>query len=120
MTLDLGRGGKDDRDGAALDERLNRRHNAVQKFEQFLLADLVRIVAEGLRLGQSAVTADGTGIVVLLVLRHTFDPGDALRKVEIGYFREIPARTFVEARMRSADRQQPERSGILEDRQQRF
>src|ERR1700730_3175573 len=120
MTLDLGRGGKDDRDGVALDERLDRGRDAMQKFEQFLLADLIRVVTEGLRLGEPAVTRHGTGIVVLLVFRHTFDPGDALRKAKPGCFREIPARALVEARVRGADRQQPERSGILKDRQERF
>lgn len=37
MPLDLGRRRDDDRRRAALDERLDRRHDAVQKFEQFFL-----------------------------------------------------------------------------------
>ena len=92
----------------------------MQKFEQFLLADLVRIVTEGVRLGESAATAHRIGIVGFLVLRHTLDLGDALRKVEPSCFREIPARALVEARVRGADRHQLERSGVVEERQERF
>jgi hypothetical protein len=47
-------GSEDNRCGAALDERLDRRRDAVQKFEQFLLANPVRVVAEGLRFGEPA------------------------------------------------------------------
>ena len=88
-------GGKNDRDGVALDERFDRWRDAMQKFEQFILADLVRVFTEGLCLGESPVATHGTRIVVLLVLCHISDLGDALRKVEPGYFREIPARALI-------------------------
>jgi len=45
--LDLGRRRDDDRRRAALDERLDRRHDAVQKFEQFCLANPGPVVEAG-------------------------------------------------------------------------
>ena len=47
MPLDLGRRRDDDRRRAALDERLDRRHDAVQKFEQFFLANPGPVVEAG-------------------------------------------------------------------------
>jgi len=108
MPLELGRRRDDDRRRAALDERLDRRHDAVQKFEQFFLANLVRVVAEGLRLGQPAVTTHRAAVMGLLVICHPAYLADALRQIDPLVFGKFPPVPVVEAGVVGADREQPE------------
>ena len=93
---------------AVLDERLDRRHDAVQKFEQFFLANLVRVVAEGLRLGQPAVTTHRgcrNGSPRNLSSRVSCR---RLRQIDPLVFGKFPPGPLVEAGVAGADREQPE------------
>ena len=120
IPLDLRICGDDDRRRAALDEWLDRRHDAAKKFEQFFLADLVRVVTEGLRLSQPSVTTYGAAVPGLLVIGHSAYLADALRQIELFVFAEFPPRPMIKAGVFGADRQQPEGARVLEYRKQRL
>src|SRR5439155_2773355 len=98
--------------------RLDLSCNPMQQLDQLGFAQFLGRLAETLRFVERAGTPAGRrGVARVLVFGHAGDRPDALWQVDPLDFSEGPARALVKTRVFRADRQQPERSGILEDRQ---
>lgn len=67
-------------------------------------------------MGKRASSADRARVLGLLIVRHFADLADTLRQFDSLLLDELPAGPAIQTGTLSADRQEPERAGIFEQR----